>query len=597
MPLRDDLLNPIPGSNPAGQNLYYAPVYDKIKEARRQDDDAPQGIWQRERKVADWPLTIKLISETLATKSKDIQLAAWLTEAVLRREGLDGLKQGLELLRGLIENFWDNLYPEIEDGDLEFRTAPLQWVGDRLEQAVKNAALTRNGLDWYKYKESRVIGYEEDVAESDEKIAARQEAIAEGKTTGEQFDEAFKATPKAYYVQLLETVDGTLESLQTLSELCDSKFGSEGPGFGKLRSVLEEVRQTVYMLLQKKRETEPDEVQEAAPEPEPEEPAAYDGGAAAAPARASARGVLSAEPADREDAIGRVTAAARYIRREDPYSPAPYLMLRGLRWGELRANGASIDPLLLEAPPTEIRQQLKRLALEGNWAEVVETAEIAMGMPCGRGWLDLQRYVCRACGEMGYEAIAGAVKSELRALLADLPQLPELTMMDDTATANAETQTWLKELGTAAPVQQDAAAAYAMQDERPEGAQAEAVPDTFELAMAAARSGRPQEGIELMTHEIAHERSGRGRFHRKVQLAQLCFAIGREAIALPILSDLAAEIEQRKLEEWEAADAVAHPLTLLFRCLSQMDQNAEERQRLYNQICRLDPVQALSCST
>src|SRR2546425_11340929 len=234
MPLRDDLLNPIPDSNPAGQNLYYAPVYDKIKEARRQDDDAPQGIWQRERKVADWPLTIKLISETLATQSKDVQLAAWLTEAILRREGIAGLKQGLDLLRGLIENFWDNLYPEIEDGDLEFRTAPLQWVGDRLEQPVKNAPLTRNGLDWYKYKESRVIGYEEDAAESDEKIAARQEAIAEGKTTGEQFDEAFKATPKAYYVQLLETVDGTLESLQTLSELCDSKFGSEGPGFGKL---------------------------------------------------------------------------------------------------------------------------------------------------------------------------------------------------------------------------------------------------------------------------------------------------------------------------------------------------------------------------
>jgi len=48
MPLRDDLLAPIPGAKPSGENLRYAPVYDKIKEARREDDDAPQGEWQRD---------------------------------------------------------------------------------------------------------------------------------------------------------------------------------------------------------------------------------------------------------------------------------------------------------------------------------------------------------------------------------------------------------------------------------------------------------------------------------------------------------------------------------------------------------------------
>ncbi len=87
MPLRNDLLNPISADKPAGENLRYAPVYDKIKEARREDDDAPQGDWKRERKVADWPLAIKLISEALATKTKDLQLAAWLAEAMLNREG------------------------------------------------------------------------------------------------------------------------------------------------------------------------------------------------------------------------------------------------------------------------------------------------------------------------------------------------------------------------------------------------------------------------------------------------------------------------------------------------------------------------------
>ncbi len=50
MPLRSDIFDPIPGDNPGGENLRYAPIYDKIKEARRQDDDAPQGEWARERK-------------------------------------------------------------------------------------------------------------------------------------------------------------------------------------------------------------------------------------------------------------------------------------------------------------------------------------------------------------------------------------------------------------------------------------------------------------------------------------------------------------------------------------------------------------------
>src|SRR5581483_1943047 len=106
MPLRNDLLNPISAGKPSGDNLRYAPVYDKIKEARREDDDAPQGEWARERKVADWPLTIKLISETLATKSKDLQLVAWLAEAMIRKEGIGGLRETLDLAREMLGKFW-----------------------------------------------------------------------------------------------------------------------------------------------------------------------------------------------------------------------------------------------------------------------------------------------------------------------------------------------------------------------------------------------------------------------------------------------------------------------------------------------------------
>ena len=603
MPLRNDLLNPFSAGKPAGENLRYSPIYDKIKEARREDDNAPQGDWKIERKVADWPLAIKLISDALATKTKDLQLAAWLAEAMLRKEGVAGLREVLDLIRGLLENFWDTLYPELDEGDAEYRAAPLQWVGDRLESAVKRSPLARSGLDWFQYKESRVVGTEEAAAaESEDKQRARLEAIAEGKMSQEQFDKAFDESPKKFYVSLVETFDGTLESLESLGTVCDEKFGDVTPSFTTLKRALEEVRQTAYILLQVKREKEPDEPV-AAPEPAAEE--VYEEPAAQAPAAAAAAparvrtGALSAEPVDREDAIGRVIAAAKFLRHEEPYNPAPYLMLRGLRWGELRAGGTDVNQMLLAAPPSEIRQTLKRLSLEANWTEVLEAAETAMGMECGRGWLDLQRYVGRACHELGfyYDAIRNGVISSVRALLADYPKLPDLTMMDDTATANAETQAWLKENVLAA---EPAYTPGSYQHESTNGAGGDPgeplPPDTFDLAMQAARQGRPQEGIQMLMREMVQERSGRGRFYRKVQLTKLCDTTGYDAIAFPILQELAAEIERRKLEDWEAAELVAEPLALLHRCLSKTGGDATEIQKLYAWICRLDPLQAMNIS-
>jgi len=74
--------------------------------------------------------------------------------------------------------------------------------------------------------------------------------------------------------------------------------------------------------------------------------------------------------------------------------------------------------------------------------------------------------------------------------------------------------------------------------------------------------------FELLSRELVQERSGKG-CNRKVQMAELCLSIGRDAIAFPLLNDLAAEIESPKLEEWESPDAVAHPLALRYRCLDR----------------------------
>jgi len=614
MPLRNDLLNPISPDRPAGENLWYSPAYDKIKEARREEDEGPQGEWRHERKVADWPLTIKLIGEALATKTKDLQLAAWLAEAMLRRESVAGLRETLDLIRGLIENFWDGLFPEIEDGDADFRASPLRWLGernDKLAAAVKSAPLTKGGFGWIQFRESRAVGSEA-AADTYDKQRARQEALDEGKISEEVFDKDFDTTPKQFYVDLDQTFNGALESLERLAQVCDEKFGDASPSYRSLQEVLEEVRQTVRILLARKREKEPDApppVEEAAPEfaEQPEPIAAVETVAAAAPAPAKKPTRLtSLEPQHVEDAIARIVTVARFLRQQDNYSPAPYLLLRGLRWGELRAGGATIDQLKLAAPPGETRQNLKRLSMEGNWAAVLEEAETAMGMECGRGCLDLQRYVARACSELGcyYDPIRTAVVSGLKALLQDYPQLPEFTMMDDTPTANAETLAWLKEHVVPPPPPEPAPHSepepvfrYTQPEPAPASTETNGpapAPDAYELAMQLVTSGRAQQAIELLMREMMQEPSGRGRFQRRVQVAQLCLGMGNEAIALPILQEAAAEIERRKLEDWESREVVAHPLAMLYKCLARQDGALEERQRLYSWICRLDPVEAMN---
>src|SRR5271169_4478184 len=137
MPFPDDLLIPIEGPNPSGANLRYDPLFDKIKEARREEDQPPPGMTERDRKVADSPQVIKLTTDLLTKKTKDLQLAAWLTEALLKQKGFSGLKDGLALCQGLVDKFWDTVYPELEDGDSQSRGAPLGFIGTKLEIPVK----------------------------------------------------------------------------------------------------------------------------------------------------------------------------------------------------------------------------------------------------------------------------------------------------------------------------------------------------------------------------------------------------------------------------------------------------------------------------
>jgi type VI secretion system protein ImpA len=605
MPLREDLLTPIAGDNPSGPDIRYdskVPIYDQIKEARRQDDDLAQGDWQRERKVADYSRVVRLTQDALASKTKDLQLAAWLVDANLRTQGYSGLREGLMLCHGLVANFWETLNPPLEDGDEEPRMAHLDWVGSALEIPLKSLALTTEGHDWFKLKESRLVGHEEQ-AKTDKEKKLRAQRVSEGKLTPEAFDKAFSETPKAFYLRSEKELDLCLKALADLDAVCEQKFTDSRPSFGKLRTALEEVRHAVHGLLEKKRETEPDPVEEVPAEASPETHASESTAPAAQNASPSISfSVLtSSEPADRRDAIANVAKVAAFLRKREPFSPAPYLMMRGLRWGELRSDPQLDDPTLLEAPPTELRQHLKRLALSKRWNELLEAAENTMSLPCSRAWLDLQRLVVGACTALGsdYDLIAAAIRSELRALLNDVPQLLDANLLDDTPAANAETRAWLEQLeGTSAavptqPVAETVNAGSASNGHR-SSSWLERAADPYVLAKEAQKAGQSDKAFEIMRKEIARQTSGRGRFERTMQLVELCVAAGKEAIAQPLLDDIASAIEVHKLDDWEDKEMVARALATLMTTSKKIQQNASEKQKLFERICRLDPVRALN---
>src|SRR4051812_37004757 len=147
----EDLLVPIAGDNPSGRHLAYeTTVYDEIREARRSEEEAPQGAWERPPKVAEWDRVIELGIECLRSRTKDLQIAAWVAEALARLHGFGGLRDGFRLLAGIQDRFWETYYPVVDDGDLESRSGPFLFLNGALPLVIRQVPLTA-GLDSQRY--------------------------------------------------------------------------------------------------------------------------------------------------------------------------------------------------------------------------------------------------------------------------------------------------------------------------------------------------------------------------------------------------------------------------------------------------------------
>jgi type VI secretion system protein ImpA len=575
MPDIEEFLQPISDEAPAGYDVRYEVVYDEIRDGRDADPlaDPP--------KVPDFRLVRKTAEEVLKTQCKHLQVAAWLLEAWVDEEGIPGLVAGIELQTRLLEEFWETVFPEIDEGDLEYRVAPLEWLaGKYLGPTIQTVPLTLSGLTVIEFQQSRSVGYEADLDGDYEKTQARNAEIESGKMAPEDFDKAVGESPKAFYKKLMADMAAALAAMDRLEALTDEKFGNLGPSFRPLRGSVDELQRVVKPILEKKLLEDPDPVEVVAVDEVGDlGDASGDGGG------------VPLDPVSKDDAGRRIAAAAKYLRQADPHDPASYLMVRGFRWGELRKGGGTVEPRMLAAPPTQIRTQLKTLLLDQKWPELLETAEGIMASPFGRGWLDLQRYIFTAVDGLGpdFEVVRGALKGALRSLLIDLPGLVDLTLMDDTSTANRETQVWLREEGLMGPLTDEEL------EQREGGAAGAPVVgrDVSDRARERVRAGQAEKAIEMLMQAADQESSARGRALRRAEAAAVMVDHGLAPVAMPILRDIMGQVEEHRLEEWEASEAVAVIMATLYRCIDRMDGDESEKEELYLRVCRLDPMQAI----
>jgi type VI secretion system protein ImpA len=308
----DALLTPIGAAEPAGSSSTYFELRARLdemgKEILPEDFDANDPTRPAEAKRANWPGIEELTRSTLATTAKDLRIAGYLLEALVRRYGFLGLRDGLRLLRGMLEQCWERMYPSIEDGDLEVRGGVFNSLDDLnargrsmpFPQLLRSLPLVGAGTGKHGFADWKTAQ------------EAGQEALA-GSVA-----QAIAATPPERGVELSATLDACIAEVEQLAATLTAKIGPDATHLPNVRAALEDCQRVVRQVEQKSADERP---------------------ATATETNTQANG-----PSDmREAAIGQtraeayrqLAAAAALLQRLEPHSPIPYLVQRAVALGAL----------------------------------------------------------------------------------------------------------------------------------------------------------------------------------------------------------------------------------------------------------------------
>ena len=344
----------IKGGSAAGEDIRYTPEFDALSQARREEDDTEQGIWQVNAKKADWRAVVSLACDILSTRSKDLQVVVWLVQGLYQVHDLKGLAAGLTLLGRLTKTMWPLLWPRPDGDDLEPRLAPYYWVDSRLPADLMKISVSdvdQRGNPGFTYQQlvrarelDRIAGNRRKVFEA---------ALAEGEVSLDTVQSGVARSATGFLIERWQDLRLVQEATRRLVANIDAAAGKDAPSFKELRRILDDLERLFAQALAD-RGALPSEVKPMPPDSKSDDKTDP---APAAPRNGSVGETGGGLPVirDRRAAYVLLNHAAEWLLAHEPHSPAPFLIKRALSWenlslgevlSQLLAAGGNIDVTL-----------------------------------------------------------------------------------------------------------------------------------------------------------------------------------------------------------------------------------------------------------
>jgi type VI secretion system protein ImpA len=294
-----DLLQPIEAGRPCGESLEDTQLMASL--------DAYQLFGQPVSldPALPWTEIRQRALEALAV-SKDLRALAHLGAASLRIDGLPGFFLTLDAASSWLEQYWDFVYPVMDEDALMRRNAI---------SAFADAFAVIDPLRRIPVVSSRQHGR---FSLRDMDIATGNLQPAEGEEPPDQLriDAAFDSAPGEDLASLHEAVSRAMNAVRSIEARMRAEAGSEGsPGLDRLLAQLTRMEAVLKAHMAQG-------LQSGATTDEQER---VEGSAEAA--RAAAVGAIRS----RQDAVRALESVAEYFRRNEPSSPIPMLLTRAER--------------------------------------------------------------------------------------------------------------------------------------------------------------------------------------------------------------------------------------------------------------------------
>jgi len=234
------VLVPISESKPSGEDLRALKDWVEIRKARPNPNDlADKKDWEPANPVStDWATYKELVEKALCTKSKDVELGVFLTEASARVHGFPGIRDGIWTIKGLLTNFVDKgLYPlPEEDGNLESRYGKLDWLNEKLAEVMREIPITM--------RPEPAVNYS---------MNFRNEALRpNGMITVAEFDSAVAVGTREQYEALGKEVEEARAEFEQFEQLAIEQFGPNALSFAESKHAFEECKSAINSILRKK---------------------------------------------------------------------------------------------------------------------------------------------------------------------------------------------------------------------------------------------------------------------------------------------------------------------------------------------------------